>query len=212
MTNVANNISIFYGANPWHFYLSQALPFDTLALMPFVAHGCFLSRLPSTPAAAKVIRNAALFTTVCFSLISHKEFRFVMPLLPIMHVFAALSLVRGASDKDFTYKRWSVLPSIRRSHALFVLGINIPAAVLFMMVHMRGQVSVSTYLHRARNELHDTTVGFLMPCHSTPWASHIHHPGATHRAGQDIAASQLWAITCEPPLGYETSASCTATV
>jgi hypothetical protein len=35
----------------------------------------------------------------------------------------------------------------------------------------------------------NTTVGFFMPCHSTPWRSHLVHP--------EINA---WALTCEPPI------------
>lgn len=33
------------------------------------------------------------------------------------------------------------------------------------------------------------TVGFLTPCHSTPWRSHLVHPGI-----------KAWALTCEPPI------------
>lgn len=34
------------------------------------------------------------------------------------------------------------------------------------------------------------SIGFLMPCHSTPWQSYLHR--------NDI--KKLWAITCDPPL------------
>lgn len=35
----------------------------------------------------------------------------------------------------------------------------------------------------------ETFVGFLMPCHSTPWRSKLVYPGL-----------KAWALTCEPPL------------
>lgn len=38
------------------------------------------------------------------------------------------------------------------------------------------------------------TVGFVMPCHSTPWRSHLIHPGI-----------KAWALTCEPPLSIPLS-------
>ena len=41
-------------------------------------------------------------------------------------------------------------------------------------------------------KLHPISVAFLMPCHSTPWRSHLVHP--------EIHA---WALTCEPPIGLE---------
>jgi len=37
------------------------------------------------------------------------------------------------------------------------------------------------------------SIGFLMPCHSTPWQSHLHNPQLDH-------PGKLWAIGCEPPL------------
>ena len=38
-------------------------------------------------------------------------------------------------------------------------------------------------------EARNITVGFLMPCHSTPWRSHLVYPHIN-----------AWALTCEPPL------------
>lgn len=35
------------------------------------------------------------------------------------------------------------------------------------------------------------TVGFLMPCHSTPWRSHLVFSGI-----------RAWALGCEPPVGF----------
>ncbi|KAL9048736.1 MAG: hypothetical protein Q9162_007576 [Coniocarpon cinnabarinum] len=43
--------------------------------------------------------------------------------------------------------------------------------------------------------LHSLSVGFLMPCHSTPWRSHLVHP--------EIKG---WALTCEPPIGLSGAA------
>ena len=39
------------------------------------------------------------------------------------------------------------------------------------------------------------TVGFLMPCHSTPWRSHLVFPGI-----------KAWALGCEPPIGLNATA------
>jgi GPI mannosyltransferase 3 len=45
------------------------------------------------------------------------------------------------------------------------------------------------------------SVGFLMPCHSTPMQSHLHRP--------HFEKGRLWAIGCEPPLklGFSPSSS-----
>ena len=39
------------------------------------------------------------------------------------------------------------------------------------------------------------TVGFLMPCHSTPWRSHLVFPGI-----------KAWGLGCEPPVNLNASA------
>jgi phosphatidylinositol glycan class B len=43
-------------------------------------------------------------------------------------------------------------------------------------------------------EQKDMTVAFLMPCHSTPWRSHLVH-----------SSIDAWALTCEPPLDVKPS-------
>jgi GPI mannosyltransferase 3 len=77
-----------------------------------------------------------------------------------------------------------------------ILVLNLIIALYTTQVHQRGVIDVIHFLrseHEARmvnqSESPITTVGFLMPCHSTPWRSHLIH--------RDIHA---WALTCEPPL------------
>lgn len=74
--------------------------------------------------------------------------------------------------------------------------LNILIGAYVTQIHQRGVVDVTHYLrnqHEAKlgseAKSPTTTVGFLMPCHSTPWRSHIIHP-----------AIEAWALTCEPPL------------
>jgi GPI mannosyltransferase 3 len=46
-------------------------------------------------------------------------------------------------------------------------------------------------MHHLRNEIpKNGSVGFLMPCYSTPWQVYLQRP--------DVEA---WKLTCEPPLG-----------
>lgn len=52
------------------------------------------------------------------------------------------------------------------------------------MVNLMGWESLE------KEALRDISVAFLMPCHSTPWRSHLIYP--------EIRA---WALTCEPPIG-----------
>lgn len=160
--NVFKNLSIFYGVAPWHFYLVQAVPIMTMTLLPFLILGLkWQLRDP--------LVQAGLVMLVGFSFIDHKEFRFIYPLQPIMLMVAAKEI-----DRKWTVRiRWIAL-------AMFV---NVPIAYFLTQVNERGVLDILTYL-----PTHES-VGFLTPCHSTPWQSHIHDPSIN-----------WWFLTCEPPL------------
>lgn len=122
------------------------------------------------------------FMIASLSLISHKEARFLYPLLPSLHLFVASPLAHFARR----LKSWRSLLIV----ALF--SINIAIATYTSQVHQRGVVDVVDYLrseHESNTHSGNTTVAFLMPCHSTPWRSHLIH-----------ANIDAWALTCEPPI------------
>ncbi|WFD26355.1 glycosylphosphatidylinositol anchor biosynthesis [Malassezia nana] len=76
------------------------------------------------------------------------------------------------------------------------LYMQLPCFVYLAVFHTRGQVAVTTYLHRkATSSLNMGTVGFLMPCHSTPWQSHMHY--APWSSGGD--EGRAWFLACPPP-------------
>ncbi|PSK34499.1 hypothetical protein B9Z65_8825 [Elsinoe australis] len=167
----------------------------------------------SLPARTAAVRDTTLIlvtltTIVILSTIPHKEVRFLYPLLPILHTFVAPSLT--------TF--FAPFPSPRLTYRKIVLFLlltfNVLLALYASLVHQRGVIAVTHYLrhaHEARqaafasnphapasgtddirggnNDEAITTVAFLMPCHSTPWRSHLVHAGI-----------KAWALTCEPPL------------
>lgn len=152
-----------------------------------------------------------LFMPAVLSTIAHKEVRFIYPLLPALHILSAEPLV------SFFYPAVSSSSSYylpRRLTLIFLVLVNVFIAYYTTIIHASGPNSVLTYLreqHVAHNTgssaLHVPTlsyglsqpahaatqnmsVGFLMPCHSTPWRSHIIFPSI-----------DAWALSCEPPLG-----------
>ncbi|XP_076462738.1 GPI alpha-1,2-mannosyltransferase 3-like [Babylonia areolata] len=77
--NVVSGGSGFYGRHPWHWYLTQGVPV-TLGphLLPFLLGACRSQQ----PALLLLI----LWQVFVLSLLAHKEFRFLLPLLPLaMH-------------------------------------------------------------------------------------------------------------------------------
>ncbi|KAK3109657.1 glycosylphosphatidylinositol anchor biosynthesis, partial [Teratosphaeriaceae sp. CCFEE 6253] len=202
--NIVQAVAGFYGTNRIDYYITEGLPLLLTTALPFAALGTWHSVRPGMDRPGLkgyverqtkfVLATAAVTTVLAMTMISHKEVRFIYPLLPMLHVLAAKPL------KDF----FSTVPvnKVKLGLLSLMLVVNIYIAAYVNFVHQRGVVDVMHYLrHEQEARLAQTpalgvgvqpniTVGFLMPCHSTPWRSHLIYP--------EIKA---WALTCEPPLG-----------
>eukprot|EP01104_Vermistella_antarctica_P003346 TRINITY_DN13515_c0_g1_i1.p1 TRINITY_DN13515_c0_g1~~TRINITY_DN13515_c0_g1_i1.p1 ORF type:complete len:762 (+),score=167.97 TRINITY_DN13515_c0_g1_i1:160-2445(+) len=204
--NVLNNMGQFYGTHPWHWYLSQGFTGVVLfSFLPLFLIGLLVSRWNFMA----VVIAWSLFV---YSLQPHKEFRFVLPLLPpaLIYCGAALTWIHhwainspahfkshehapteGIEVTRPFFSRVSSLINNRfrtrpdrlrlvRSVVLLILFANIPMAAYFSLGHQRGVVDVMTYLRHPPPPSHPhevadvTSAHFLMPCHSTPYYSHIH--------------------------------------
>lgn len=188
--NVVKSLAVFYGRNRPDYYLTEGLPLLLTTTLPFAAWGCWSAFTNSkyNTDCQKVTRPLAIsvfvFVTI-MSLIAHKEVRFVYPLLPGLLVLAA-----GPFSRFFSPL---LLPQTTVKKILFFIfvAVNATLACYISQVHQRGVIDV---LHHLRHEHElkattNTTVMFMMPCHSTPWRSHLIFPQIDARA-----------LTCEPPL------------
>jgi GPI mannosyltransferase 3 len=167
--NFLEELSIFYGSMPWHYYLSQGLPMILTTFLPFALHGL----------SGHVISIYSLViggVILAFSMIKHKEARFISPLSPLCLLFAGYSISRVS-------RRW------KRVLVPGILVLNMGIAWYLSRVHQSGVISV---VHFLREDVpRNGSVGFLMPCYSTPWQSYLQRP--------DIDA---WKLSCDPPLTY----------
>eukprot|EP00741_Cyanophora_paradoxa_P015811 tig00020904_g15264.t1 len=184
--NVLRGGSAAYGTHPWHWYLSQGGPAVLGTQLPLVLAGARLAgpgrRWPATAAA---LAAAALS---CFA---HKEFRFLLPLIPLVLPYAGLALERaaraayppakkegeGGGEGEGEGRRRPHLRLRRAGLALLVfllVGTNAGAAGYLGLVHQRGAVGVVDWLRRASPP--PTAVHFLTPCHSTPHYASLHRP------------------------------------
>jgi GPI mannosyltransferase 3 len=201
-TNLTS-VSLFYGSNPWHYYLIQALPILCTTALPFVLHGSWAIWKDPHSVALRVMLASVIWYISVFSLMGHKEWRFIHPVLPLLHLFAAKSLVniaesypiKGARKRSRNKKkpgsRTFLLP-IRRTH-LFLLLSTLPASIYVVLFYCDAPISVLGFIRSLpRAELHKG-IGFLMPCHSTPGQAYIHR--------EELANGSMWALGCEPPLG-----------
>ncbi len=85
--NVLNDVGSFYGVHRWHWYLTSGLPVVLGAYgVPPLALG--LRRSWSHPQVGIFAKSIALSVTF-LSLVPHKEFRFLLPLLPLCWCLAS---------------------------------------------------------------------------------------------------------------------------
>ncbi|KAG1684044.1 GPI mannosyltransferase 3 [Nymphon striatum] len=152
--NLVHGIGTFYGNHPWHWYLFQGLP--TVLGTQFI---------PVLLGALKIKKHLVtlviIWTIFVYSLLGHKEFRFILPIVPL-----AMCLAGYYCSKY-----------LRRYSNYIIAAIiftNTFPAVYFSMLHQRGPIDVVHYLANEANENEDMSVLYLMPCHSTPYYSHIH--------------------------------------
>ncbi|OOF98038.1 glycosyltransferase family 22 protein [Aspergillus carbonarius ITEM 5010] len=207
--NLAQSLAVFYGRNDWHYYVSQGLPLLLTTALPFTIMGLHRSLVQPTAGGFNKLQasmqvqlaSVCLIMPIALSLISHKEVRFIYPLLPSLHVLTAPILVKFFGP---AVNRGSTRYIPRRLVLLFLLLVNAVIAFYTTFVHASGPLAVLSYL-RDQRQIHGfsnmtdstqpgITAGFLMPCHSTPWRSHLVYP-----------TINAWALSCEPPVGLNAS-------
>jgi GPI mannosyltransferase 3 len=188
-----SSVSLFYGGNPWHYYLTQALPILLTTSLPSFLHGSYLTirNNPNPPKSLHALRSLLgliVWTLIIYSLAGHKEWRFIHPLLPVMHLFCTQSLLSIGQ----TIPNKKRVRSLLRKPAGFLILLPLPVILYTTFMHGRAQIAVIDYLRDLpREDL--GSIGFLMPCHSTPWMAYLHRP--------ELSAGRAWALGCEPPLG-----------
>ncbi|KAK8049180.1 GPI mannosyltransferase [Apiospora phragmitis] len=218
--NIGQALAVFYGQNDGHYYLSQGIPLSFTTIAPFAVMGMFNAASESfsgslmTKNTRKALGFASTAMTSALSLISHKEVRFLYPLVPVLHVLAAPHIT-----SFFTTITAGGIPSssgpvgIKRKGILVAgLFINLIIGSYLSYFHAAAPIQVMDYLrgefervhpgnatlvepygkYNATSEPLELFALFLTPCHTTPWRSHLVYPA-------------LWAreLTCEPPLHTE---------
>lgn len=213
-----SDVSLFYGANAWHYYITQAIPILCTTALPFTLHGMW------TTATSKIVHNtplrtmlaAVIWTVGIYSLAGHKEWRFLHPILPLLHLFAAKCLVdlgssprhlkkdptptkpsskdrlRNVPQTPTTIHRQFQLPNIPTGYVGLVLA-TVPLSIYVILFYCSGPISIPAYIQSIpKGRLNATTIGVLMPCHSLPGHAYIHR--------EELAHGRMWSLGCEPPL------------
>lgn len=162
--NIVHNLGQFYGTHPQFWYFTNALlPILGPLLLPAIL---------SIHKAPQIILLPVLSTLIFFSILPHKEMRFLQPIIPLFLYASARFL-----------SQWTKKPPTS-SWLVGMLLSNLPLAIYLTFVHQRGVVDAAIWL--GNSKLNSSM--FLMPCHSTPLYSHVH------------SNMSLRILTCEPNL------------
>ncbi|KAF0460341.1 GPI mannosyltransferase 3 [Gigaspora margarita] len=193
--NIFKSISLFYGTHPWHWYFSQGLLVVLTTLIPFVAIGIYSARKnPRYWIRIKPLLQLCIWVLLCYSLLGHKEFRFIYPLLPIFVIISGIGIDEISSIKNshlansFTNSKKSAW---LKFSIIFLVITNVPIAYYASTIHQSGVIEVMNYLRDEADKGNIKDIGFLAPCHSTPFYSNLHRN------------LKMWFLTCEPPLNHD---------
>lgn len=169
--NVINGIGSFYGSHPFYWYFSSGLPAILgIGIVPFYL--AIFDAMKSWDEAGdrQVILKSIIFTVFAFSLLPHKEFRFLLQILPLCLYIITSFLAKWSRNKsDLTI--WFV--------AIVILVANIIPAGYLGFVHQQGTLKVmdkvaDIAINYKTAEGKPPKILFMMPCHSTPFYSHVH--------------------------------------
>ena len=167
--NLVENKAILYGDHPWHWYFSVGIPVISGLLLPLVLTD--LIRLkPSSPAWKRCYWVTAIFYLVALSISQHKEFRYILPVLPFFCIFAANQLNRGTFGG----------PSKLR--AIFFIFSNAVAFVYLGRYHQSGAIHANRFITndiRTRKPIVEETIRIdymTGECHTMPMHSQLHVP------------------------------------
>ena len=126
---------------------------------------------------------------VAHSFSAHKEFRFLLPILPLF------CLLCGNHIQDYAAL------SRGKTKLLVVAGLANFAAVLYLgLLHQRAPIDVNQYIIQlVKHEPQTYSVHYLMGCHSTPLLSHLHNPPVVIKP---------WALDCSPSCRADPKVEC----
>ncbi|XP_061612458.1 GPI mannosyltransferase 3-like isoform X2 [Phyllopteryx taeniolatus] len=155
--NVLDGVANLYGTHPWHWYLTQGFPVIIGPHLLFFFYGCFLAYKRY-----RILLVTIAWTIGVYSLLPHKEFRFIYPVLPFCMIFCGASVAR--------MRTW------RRAAASFLLASNLLIALYTGLIHQRGALDIMSHIHALCRNASEPDILFAMSCHSTPYYSHVHCP------------------------------------
>jgi len=161
--NVLYGIGNFYGTHPWHWYFTQGFTTIGFTLLPLGCLGIWWCERKK-----RALSYLMIWINLVYSFLSHKEFRFVHPALPLLHVYCGFAI--SYMMRHYPARKYQVL-------VLSLLLLNVPMAAYFSFWHQRAPIDVMWHINTklAESVQQNKSVDFLMNCHSTPFYAYVHN-------------------------------------
>ena len=183
-----------YGTHPFHWYFTAGIPAVTGMMLPLLIYDLF--EYSEWNQARRKLWIIVGCYVIAHSGSSHKEFRFLLPVLPLLCLLSAPRL------QELT----STLSSARRNTVLIIGGFLNFVAILYLgLFHQRAAVDVNHAILKAVRQ-HTTPpatatyrVHYLLGCHSTPLVSHLHSPPIQF---------ETWYLDCSPSCRADPAVDC----
>lgn len=199
-SNVIDDIGAHYGTHPFHWYLSSGLtavlgigcvPFFLAVLQTASKWNEFEDRKP--------ILISIASTIFIYSFVSHKEFRFLLQILPLC-LYLISKYLSEWSRKQSKITIWVA--------AMVIFVANAIPAGYLGHVHQQGTLNVMGKIadiahNYQKDEGTPPKIFFMMPCHSTPFYSHVHKNVSLRFLSCEPNFSKLSDYTDEADLFHE---------
>lgn len=152
--NIIQNISLYYGGHPIWFYFVGGWPLILTLQLGLVAYGISVTRF-------RLLFYLVLLFTCIMSLVTHKELRFMLPMLPFTLIYSGVGIT-------------NLPPKLRKYILAWITLTNICVAIYFTRIHKSGVINATHWISNPNNMDLKPSLAILMPCHSSPMFSHIH--------------------------------------
>lgn len=149
------NHSSLYGTHPWHWYFTQAIPVLLGPQFILFIIGIYYSK-------NRKYLYWSIYFIFIYSFLSHKEFRFIYPILPLLLLYVGEGLFIISKKKYFL------------KFFIIFYFINIILLIYFSMIHQRGSLDIMRIFRDEIELKENSKILFYLPCHTTPGYSHLH--------------------------------------
>jgi phosphatidylinositol glycan class B len=180
--NVVEGMGALYGSHPFHWYLTAGLPAITGLMLPIFGFSIF-----QRGGAHNKLWIVIIPYILLHSISAHKEFRFLLPILPLLCIVAGHTLSEQLDAVKYPRRK------LLRIVVIVVFLVANSIAFLYLgVIHQRAPLDVNQAIVRRIQQVGNTdiiSVHYLMGCHSTPLYSHLHVRGVQVDA---------WHLDCSP--------------